>query len=312
MKTATVSKIIAGLGAAAVMSFAGTASALEGPLPYQPGISIVAPAGALPPPGFYFLADNVIITGPVNNHSGNATGASVDVYNLNPTIIWSPNLQLFGAQYSVAVTQPYILQTINTGNGLAGGATNGIFNTVISPLNLSWNLGDGLFAKVGTAIYVNDSTYSSLSVPGAPNGKIRNGLSAIGNNFWTIEPDIGVSWLHEGWNITGHIVFDINTYNSDTQYQSGDVFFFDGTVAKTFGKWTLGAGFNITQQLNSDSGAGATFLGATNKRLQYANIGPLAAYEVGPVTFSVKYLAGIYAKDGAQTSFTHFDVFFPF
>src|SRR5579883_3422312 len=141
MKKTSVSKVIvAGLGAAAVVSWAGAASAMEGATPYQPGISIGAPAGALPPPVFYFLDDNVIITGPVKDHGGHDVHVNVNVYNNNPTLIWSPNLQLFGAQFSTAVTQPYVMQTINLANGTALGTENGIFNTVISPLNLSWNL----------------------------------------------------------------------------------------------------------------------------------------------------------------------------
>jgi len=310
MKKTSVSLVIAGLGAAAVVSWAGAASAMEGPTPYQPGISIGAPAGALPPPGFYFLDDNVIITGPVKDHGGHDVGVNVNVYNNNPTLIWSPNFQLFGAQYSTAVTQPYVLQTLNLGGSATlGGTQSGIFNTVISPLNLSWNLGGGLFAKFGTAVYVNDGTYRTLNAGGGV--KVTN-PNSIANNFWTIEPDIGLSWLNDGWNFTGHIIFDINTNNDDTHYQSGNDFYFDGTVAKTIGKFTVGAGFNITQQLNGDSGSGAALLGSSGKRFQYANIGPLFAYEVGPVTFSAKYLAGLYAKDGARTSFFHFDAFFPF
>src|SRR5579863_5950481 len=207
MKRSNLSKIIAALGGVALMSWAGAASALEGPSPFLPGVSIGAAAGALPPPGFYGVDQNVILTGPGTDNNGHNTVVNLKTYLNIPTVIWSPNLQLLGAQFSTALTQPYVVQTIDVNS--VGISSIGIFNTIISPFNLSWNLGNGLFVKTGLGIYIPDGTYQNITV-GALHAANPN---SIANNFWTFEPDFGISYLAGGLQLTAHAVFDFNTTN---------------------------------------------------------------------------------------------------
>jgi hypothetical protein len=302
-------KFAAAAGAVAFAAWAGNAYALEGNSPFLPTVTVGIPIGALPPAGFYASDDNVIITGAFKNNSGNSTGANVNTYLNIPSVLWVPGWSFLGATYGAAIIQPYAMQSLNfsglLGRGPAEGpagsqsTSSGLFNTIISPLNLSWNV-HPLFFKVGFSVYINDGD----SVHGS-----GSGLSAPANNFWTFEPDFAITYLENGWNFTGHFVFDFNTNDTLTNYQSGDVFYLDWTASKAVGKWTWGIGGNFTQQFTCDTGSGD--LSGCNE-IQHVDLGPLMGYNFGPAEINLKAMFGLKAENTANASFYHLGVSFPF
>jgi hypothetical protein len=324
MRISALSRILAAAGAVAVTGWAGEAFALEDLSPYLPTISVGAPVGALPPPGYYAGDQNVLIRGHVNNAYGDTVQVGpgkeeigIQSYLNIPSVLWVIPKQVLGATYGVAVVQPYVQQSLAFGpGGSAATQASGLFNTIIVPLNMSWQLPWNLFADVAFGIYFPDG-YSKNTpnpgpqIPGVIGPKVVT-LNNIANNFWTFEPGIALSWLSNGWDITGHLVFDFNTENTDTKYQSGNVGYFDYTFGKTLGKWSVGVGGNFTQQGSGDKILGTTITAPGGGRLRQAFIGPFAGYDFGPATLAIKYMYGFAAQNAGQVSFLYLNAGFPF
>ncbi len=228
-------------------------------------------------------------------------GGNVNVYLNIPSVLWVPGWNILGATYAAAIVEPYAMQNVNVGpnSGSTNSTSSGMFNTIISPINLGWNF-HPFFFKVGFSVYLND---------GDTNHGTSSGASAIANNFYTFEPDIALSWLQGGWNLTGHAVFDFNTNDDHTNIQSGNVFYLDYTVSKSFGKWTFGAGGNYTKQFTCDTGSGNT---SGCNEAQHVLAGPLMGYNFGPAEINAKALFGVSAENAANASFYHLGVSFPF
>jgi hypothetical protein len=279
------------------------AEAIEGNTPYLPGISVGAAAGALPPPGFYFSDDNVFATGGLRNNNGDSVGANVWADINVPSLLWVPNVEVLGAQYAVGLVQPYIFQGLDfTGEGGRATISNGLFNTIIQPIGLSWDLHNGFHVSTSLGIYLPDGYYQHSGA--------TTTQTSIANNFWTFEPNAAVSYLQNGWNLTVHAAIDVNTENDTTHYQSGDLLFLDYTAAKTIGKWQVGIGGNYSQQFTNDTVSGATVNGNGN-RLEKILLGPTVSYNFGPATLTATYLDGIYAENTFNASYFHLAVSFP-
>ncbi len=189
---------------------------------------------------------------------------------------------LLGGQYGAALVVPYqwmdvkadLLLTTRRGRTFGRevqGTDNGFGDIQLLPLMFGWERGD--LKWQGTfGIY-------------APTGNFTNGaLANIGKNYWTFEPGAAASYLSNkyGVELTAFTGFDFNTENGTTNYQTGDQFYLDGTIAQhlpLFGGF-VGAGANgfFYQQITGDSGGGAklgSFEGMT------AGIGPAVSYAYG-------------------------------
>ena len=301
------SRSTAALGIVMLVAWADNAGAVEGSTPYLPGVTVGIPIGALPPPGLYGSDNNVVIEGGLKDNNGKNLPANVSVYLNIPSILWVPDVKVLGATYAVSLAQPYIQQNLDlTGVGGGKSISNGLFNTIVSPVNLSWNL-HPFFIKTGLGVYLKDGYYTS-QVTGA--GRVTS-AAAIANNFWTFEPDLALSYLEDGWDLTLHAVIDVNTKNTTTNYQSGDLFFLDFTAGKSFGKWSVGLGGNFTQQFTDDVSRGIVVNGNGHK-LQQVLLGPYAGYDFGPVSLNARILQGVHAENGFNTSEDHLGISFPF
>jgi hypothetical protein len=303
-----LTKFLSAAGAVALMGWAGQALAVEGPSPYLPGDSVGSPAGALPPPGYYFVDQNVLINGgPVNGGSGSFKApVNVSSYLNIPTLLWSTGWSILGSdQYVMALTQPFLSPQSLTVAGTSYTST-GAFNTIFSPINLNWKLPNSLFAKVGLAIYADDGYITEDTLA---SGKKVLAPTSVANDYWTFEPDFGLSYLQGGWDFTGHVVLDFNTENNATKVQSGDIFYLDLTAGKSIGKWIVGAGGNFTQQFTCDSGSGNT---AGCNEVQRVLIGPYIGYNFGPVELDAKAMFAVHTENGANLNFYYTSFSFPF
>ena len=275
------------LAAASVATFAlSPANAYEGFAEQtKPGALIGASAG-MPPPGIYMF--NQVFTyqtnlaGPgVNSALGGAkTGVQVaaDIQGF----IFVPGWTFLGATYDALIVQPF-LQT-SVGQPVPG-QSSGIFNTYFVPIELSWMKigGTGFGVKTGLGFY-------------APTGTIQGvqGLSNVGSPYWTWQPELALSYLADGWNLTAYMYAEINTANSRTNYTNGTIFHADFTATKTIGKWTFGPVGYYVAQVSDDKcpiGVCTVFnpLGTlTNaQRFQVFALGGLVEYNFGPASLSL-------------------------
>jgi len=160
-----------------------------------------------------------------------------------------------------------------------------VFNTYLVPIELSWTKigGTGFAVKTGLAMYV-------------PTGTIQGpaGLGNVGAPYVTYQPELALSYLGGGWNLTAFLYDEINTANSRDNYTTGQIFHADFTATYTIGKWTFGPVGYYRGQITDDKcpiGICTAFhpLGTlTNSHRQNVfAVGGLLEYNFGPATASV-------------------------
>jgi hypothetical protein len=247
----------------------------------QPGVAIGASAGT-PPPGIYMF-DQVFVypatlTGPGTTIlKAEAPGTSkTRIQGAIETngFLFVPGWNILGASYSALIVQPFEMASAGPPVNLSAA---GIHNTYIVPIELSWRLGtSGLFVKGGFGMYVPDGTVAGAS-----------GLGNVGNPWWTFEPNLAVSYLKDGWNLTANFYEEFNTKNTITKYTTGDILHVELTATKTVGKWTFGpVGYYVGQV--SDDKSSAFYGGAINvNRYNIWAAGALVGYNFGPATLNV-------------------------
>ena len=275
--------LLAAAGIAAVAF--SPAYALEGIGPIsQPGGLIGASAG-VPPPGIYMF--NQVFTyqahlvGPgtaaLNPPGTRNTGvqAAVDVQGF----LFVPGWTFLGATYDAVIVQPFVMQSLGTPINAQG---SGAFNTYIVPVELSWKLGNSGFAvKTGVGIYLPDGCTTGF-----------NKLGCEANPYTTYQPELILSYLGNGWNLTAALYEEFNTANRVTNYTTGNIFHVDMTATKTIGKWTIGPVAYYVAQVTDDTcpascvATGESLL-AHSQRFSFWAAGALVGYDFGPASLSV-------------------------
>lgn len=307
-----IQKSIATMTAAAGLTLAGIglAAAAESISPLQPGATTGIPNAALPPPGLYFSFDTDYAWGTMRNNSGDVShipgdnNPDVRASNFEAVgaLMWVPGVKLLGANYAAVIAQPLKFARTKITDPLAASewSANGFVGTMVSPLNLSWNLGNGWFVGAGMAIVTPLGTKQTTW--NAAQGKYVLGTGNIANNYWTFEPNFAVTWMKDGWMVSLNNVIDFNTKNNDTDYQTGPIYYLDATVAKRFDKWNLGVVGNFTQQLADDKQFGKTI---ANSSMQHIKFGPMVSYDFEKFTVTAKYLGAVYTRNDVGVSFLH-------
>ena len=269
---------------------AESAHALEGITPFLPGVTIGAPVGALPPPGLYFSTANTTFGMNVKNDQGGNIGIRVQDTSTNEQFLYVPAIpQIFGATYGAFITQG--IRAPSTGILNVGTFSNfGLVNTVISPLNLSWNLQNGFFVSVALTTYSPSYNYQVTAVQNTS------------RNYATIEPALGLSYLADGWNLTVHPLFDVNFTNPANGYKSGLLFMMDYTALRKFGNFEIGLGGTLTAQVSNDTIHGASVaavpgVNGYGARAQNFTIGPVFGYDFGAVAVTAYYNRSVYARN---------------
>ena len=310
-------KMFSAIAIAGAMVAAGSASATELWDTHLPGSDEGLAAGALPPPGVYGILDSYLAT----NYSAYSTGGKV-VPNTNltalvevPIVLWSTGIKIFGADYAVAIAQPFDFTSAGEGYGfttpskyIAGTSGNwGTYNTVLIPGQLSWTFGD-FHVKTGLSIYVADA---SSTVADVWKGTFNNRGAPSGVGYWAIQPDLGLSWLHEGWNLSASMHLPIpvsSTSGGGVNYRSGAIFEADYTATKTIGKWTLGVGGYQVNQLNTDTLNGKN---AHNIDIRYG-LGPIVGYQFGGVNLQATLNQSVYTQNSVGGMFINVRAIVPF
>jgi hypothetical protein len=262
----------------------------------KPGAFIGASAG-VPPPGIYMFNQvftyQANFTGPGTTSLGLGSHSSVHANDYNAGFLFVPGWTFLGATYDAVIVQPFVDVGIGTpvGAPVAPGVTSGVFNTYIVPVELSWKLGTSGFAvKTGLGMYVPDGTQ---------NGPLK--LGNVGNPWWTFQPEVIISYLANGWNLSAAFYEEFNTENRIDHYTSGDTFHVDFTATKTFGKWTFGpVGYYVAQVTDDKCPIGVCtapggIIPHTQKFHVFA-LGGLVEYNFGPASLSVWATQEVTAK----------------
>jgi hypothetical protein len=266
---------------AAMLAVSG-ARAEENWAPHLAGVFEGSEAGALPPQGVYFVNETLLTGTTLYGDSGSPspTGIKADIAVDVPILLWVPGVKFLGADYALGIAQPFDYVSTRQPGAHAGGTNlgtgTGLFNTLLIPAELSWKLPNDFYVKTALGIYLPDGDFER-----ADKMAIANGMG-----FGALEPSVGVSWLHDGWNASVSFAYNYNFKNTKTDYQSGDVIDADYTLTKTFGKWTVGAGGYTELQLAKDSLKGVT---VADSKLQKDAVGPIIGYNFGPVILQAEY-----------------------
>lgn len=304
-------KIIGAIALGGAMALAGQASATELWEPHLPGVDEGLAAGALPPPGVYGVLNNYWASYNAYNPQANKiNGTSLSALVEVPIILWVPGVKFLGADYAAAAAFPFDYTNFapqqNTGNG-GGGGNWGTYNTVLVPGQLSWTIGD-FHVLTGLSVYVADA---SSTMANLVNGHwLRGGLPS-GNGYWAIQPDLGLSWLHDGWNLSASMHLPIpvsSTTATNYDYRSGAMFQADYTVTKTIDKWTFGVGAYQVNQLNSDTNNGQN---VHNIAIRYA-LGPIVGYQFGGINVQAIVNQSVYTRNTVGGTFFNVRMVVPF
>jgi hypothetical protein len=311
------------LAAAGFAAFAfSPANAYEGnPSVTQPGVLIGASAG-VPPPGIYMFnqvfTDQTNFSGPGTQQNlpgtatkvGNNNGVHFNDYTAG--FLFVPGWTFLGATYDALFVQAFVDEAVGSpiGSANVGGnpiaslnLASGLFNSYIVPVELSWKLGTSGFAvKTGLGVFVPDGAHTGV-----------NGIGNVGNPWYTFQPEVIVSYLAGGYNLSAALYEEFNTASSVDNYRNGNIFHADFTATKTFGKWTLGPVAHYTAQVTDDScpvgvctahhpailspvvvTLGGTLANA--QRYEVFSVGGLVEYNFGPASLSVWATEDVSAK----------------
>ena len=116
----------------------------------------------------------------------------------------------------------------------------------------------------------------------APTGDYNKAnLANQGLGYWTFEPMVAITWLSSkiGTEVSVFAAVDFNTENTEADYQSGNIFHVDTTVAQHLPLFGGIAGAGATafwvKQISNDSGSG-TKLGGF--QAESYGVGPTLSY----------------------------------
>jgi hypothetical protein len=278
---------------------------------YIPGFTLGLPLGAAPPPGLYF--ENTTLYAPRYIGTGQNNGVTARAWVETAALLWSSGWNFLGANVVMGAAQAgydlNIYPSAAAGPPFAGATVySAMQNTWINPLMLSWNFKNGWFASAGFAVFIPDgSRYDNSPNP----------------DYWSYQMHGAVSYLGDGWDLTAHLVYEINSPSDGhtgafartpfaafgVGYRSGDQMFLDLTATKKFGKWELGPVAYAKLQTTSDRPGGGVSCeampGLTGSLLNCGRaaqtaLGGLVGYDFGPVTLKVMVTDTAYSRDYFQ------------
>lgn len=232
-------------------------------------------AGAVPPPGTYFLdyltyykADKFKVGSSISSPFDLKVTANVFRF-LHVT-----KHQILGGFWGVQVFVP-ILNVDVTVPGRSQSKT-GVGDIIVDPFILSWHW-KNFHLVTGLDIYIPTGSFD------------KNDLANLGRNYWTFEPVVGATFISDsGFEVSGKFMYDFNTKNDDTEYKSGQEFHFDYTIAQKFGNWSVGLGGYYYKQTTADK-LNDNKVSPDGFKGQVFAFGPQIKYDYKNMSFILKY-----------------------
>lgn len=238
-------------------------------------------AGAVPPPGTYFInyftyysADKFM------NANGDSAVPNFDLEVVANTfrLLHVTNKQVLGGFWGMHVFLPVVSLDVT----VPGASDNcfGVGDMIIDPCILSWHSKNWHWVT-GLDVYVPTGSYK------------KERLANLGRNYWTFEPVFAFTYLSDtGWEVSSKFMYDINTENEATDYTSGQEFHFDYLLGKKISAWSLGVGGYYYVQLTDDKAVGVD--GNLGKVFAY---GPQIKYDYKKTSFILAYQREDFAEN---------------
>ncbi|HWR90032.1 MAG TPA: transporter [Dissulfurispiraceae bacterium] len=235
-------------------------------------------AGALPPPGTYFINYLTYYTADkfkgLKDPLGRDVDFSVDVIANTFRFIHVTKYQILGANWGVQAFLPFLY--VDASFPFGSDDKFNIGDIIIDPILLGWHTKNWHFGA-GLDIYIPTGDFD------------KNDLANTGRNYWTFEPVFLFTYLSDGgFEVSSKFMYDFNTENDDTNYQSGQEFHFDYTIGYKIKNWSLGIGGYFYKQTTNDEIDGRKvepdgFMG------RVFAIGPQVKYDYKNMAFTLKY-----------------------
>jgi hypothetical protein len=286
------------VGGAASSAFAEQAGTFQNRLN---GATIGLPLGALPPPGLYSGLETAYLglAGQNGGRGNQAGGLAAPAVAQAVPFLFVPGWNFFGATYAMGVVQAFYMfdvlaapGNINTGPSPVIAHGEVLANTTFSPLNLSWNLGQGWFYSL---------TFNFM----APDGS--RWVGTPNPDYWTLEPAMAISYLANNWVLSANFFYDINTRSNGPccvavgltgggPVTSGNTFYGDFTAVYKIGKWEIGPVAYFEVQTTADTGPGCAIPGNCGN-LRTVDVGGLVGYDFGPVDIQAWVTQSVFRQD---------------
>jgi hypothetical protein len=233
-------------------------------------------AGAVPPPGTYFL--NYFLYYPASDFKDSNGHNVFSDFDLKVTanvfrFVHVTDKKIFGGFLGMQVLIPVLNIDIEIMNDSDN--KTGIGDIVINPFLLSWHFKNWHFAT-GLDFFMPTGNYD------------KEDLANTSRNYWTFEPAFGVTYVSDsGFEISSKFMYDFNTKNDDTDYKSGQEFHCDYTIGKKFENVSVGIGGYYYKQVTSDEIDGEKV--SDGLKGQVFAFGPQLKYDYKNMSFTIKY-----------------------
>jgi len=267
------------VAAALVALVAGNAVAKEGGDQYPNGAENWL-AGAVPPPGNYFLNYFGYYDAELRDGDGDKVpNTSVRAWFDALRFIKMTDTKILGGDWGMHLIVPVVSQEVKLG-GRSASVTD-LGDITINPIIVAWHT-PNLHWTVALDFNL-------------PSGKYKSGdpRKSIGTNYWSIEPIFAMTWLSDsGWEVSGKFMYNIKSKNKDFRpapgapkmdYESGDDFHMDYVVGKHIGPWAVGLSGYYLKQTTDDKLEGRKISSAigpwsSGRRGEVFAIGPSVSY----------------------------------
>jgi hypothetical protein len=220
-----------------------------------------------------------------------------------PLAMYTYPMDFLGGNLASAVAVPFVWLnvkanvTIGPHTGKQEQSTSGLGDIQLMPIMAGWTNGDCKFDFIMN-IYAPTGDYDKTQ------------LANTGLGYWTFTPMVAFSWLSHkiGTEFTIFTGLDFNTENTDANYQSGDIFHVDSTLAQHLpllgGIAGAGATAFYLKQITGDSGSGAKLGGF---EAESYGVGPTISYihKVGShdLVFDASWLPQLHAENTTKGNF---------
>ena len=253
---------------------------------YVPGVEGIKGA-SLPPPGWYVRDYNVAYYATrVNDAGGNNVSPPnlrAFIYANVPRLIWITETKVLGGNLGVDALIPIQYTSLR-----APGYDHGTLG-----------LGD-LFAEATLSWHIQQFDFSAAAGAWAPTGD-SGAPTRAGAGYWTPMLTAGATWYIDSgktWAVSALNRYEFNTEQRDMHITPGQAYTLEWGISKTLGKvWDVGAVGYYQQQVNTDSGTGAS-----KDRDRVAAIGPEVSLAFPKQMFfiSLRYLYEFMAESRLQ------------
>lgn len=261
------------LAVTAALAVAAPARATEAVAQYPDGAEGIM-AGAVPPPGTYFLNYLTHYTAHrVNDGDGDQLPVN---FRLNATaevarLLYVSEYRILGGNWGAHILVPVV--NLDYDLGPFSVRQFGLGDITVDPFILSWHW-PNFHLVTALDIYLPTGRYD------------RTKPLNIGANHWGFEPVVAGTYLSDsGFEASAKLMYAFNTRNTDTDYRSGQAFHTDFFTGQHWGAWTAGLGGYWFKQTTGDR-RGGTDIG---NRGQAFALGPALQYDFGGISLIGKW-----------------------